>query len=105
MRKIVTMLLVGFLVVAAAARAHNGRSHRLMGTVKALHGDVLTVTDAHQADHAVGLTVETRLTKAGKAATRAELTPGTRVSVHLAENDKVAVEVKIGVAGHSARGH
>jgi hypothetical protein len=95
MRKIASLFLVAF-AVAAVASAHAGHSHRLMGTVKELHANQLTVTDAKKADHTVELDANTKLEKDGKVAKQADLQPGVRVSIHLDESDKVAVLIKIG---------
>ncbi len=95
MRKIVILLIVA-VVAATAAYAHGGHSHQLLGTVKQLNENHLTVTDIHKADHTIELTGDTKLEKGGKPATRDDLKVGTRVSIHLSEDGKVAEQVKIG---------
>jgi hypothetical protein len=97
MRKVLALLLIA-LFTAGAAFAHGGKSHRLLGTVKELHGDHLVViaTDGHEAT--VKLTETTEYEKDKKAATRSDLVAGVRVSVQLTEDDKNAVKVKIGQA-------
>jgi hypothetical protein len=94
-QRIAIALVLGMAATTIAAFAHGGKSHRLLGTVKQLHESHLTVTDTDQVDHTVELTAETKLEKAGKPATREDLVAGTRVSIHLSEDDKVAVLVKI----------
>jgi YHS domain-containing protein len=97
MRKIFLFLLIATFA-AGAAFAHGGKSHQLLGTVKALHENhlVVTATDGHQAT--VALAKTTRYEKDMKPATRAALAPGVRVSIQLTEDDKTAVKVKIGAA-------
>lgn len=90
---LLAMILV--LAAAAAASAHGGKSHRVMGTVKAVRVIVAT-PDGKQT--AVEVTPETLYEKAGKRVTGAELKPGARVSIQLTEDDKRAVKVKIGDA-------
>ena len=97
MRKIVALLLV--LAAGAfggAALGHGGKTHRLMGTVKALHENHLTVTTTDGREATVDLAADTRYERDGKPVDRSALAAGVRVSVHLDEEDKTAVEVKIG---------
>ena len=97
MRKVFVFLLIATFA-AGAAFAHGGKSHKLLGTVKSLQEDHLTVTatDGHEAH--VMLTAATQYEKDGKAARRADLAKGVRVSIQLTEDDKTAVKVKIGAA-------
>lgn len=97
MRKVFVLLLIATFA-AGAAFAHGGKSHKLLGTVKSLQEDHLTVTatDGHEAH--VMLTAATQYEKDGKAAKRADLAKGVRVSIQLTEDDKTAVKVKIGAA-------
>lgn len=102
MRKITPVQLALLLLLAAtfaagtAAFAHGGKSHRLMGTVKALHENHLTVTTTDGKEATVNLTADTKYERDGKTVDRSALTAGTRVSIHLDEGDKTALEVKIG---------
>lgn len=97
MRKtIALLLLVAGALAATAAYAHGGKSHRLMGTVKSLHEDHLTVTTTAGKEATVNLTADTKYERDGKPADRSALAEGVRVSVHLDESDKNAVQVKIG---------
>ena len=97
MRKVFVLLLIATFA-AGAAFAHGGKSHKLLGTVKSLQEDHLTVTatDGHEAH--VMLTAATQYEKDGKPAKRADLKAGARVSIQLTEDDKSAVKVKIGAA-------
>ena len=95
--KIVTFV-IALIVVAGVAHAHGGKPH-LLGTVVQLHESHLIVKDKAGAEHTVELTGETKLEKAGKAATRADLVAGVRVAVHFADKTgKTAQLVKISPA-------
>ena len=95
--KVVTFL-AAVIVVAGAAHAHGGKPH-LLGTVVQLHESHLIVKDKAGAEHTVELTGATKLEKAGKAATRADLVAGVRVDVHFADKTgKTAELVKISPA-------
>ena len=96
MRKVVT-LLIALLVAASVAHAHGGKPH-LLGTVERLHENQLTVKDKDGKERTVELAATTKLEKGGKAATRADLVPGVRVSVHFGEDAKTASLIKISPA-------
>ena len=97
MRKTVALLLLLAATFAGtAAFAHGGKSHRLMGTVKALHENHLTVTTTDGKEATVNLAADTKYERDGKAVDRSALAAGTRVSIRLDEDDKTALEVKIG---------
>lgn len=97
MRKAFILLLIATFA-AGAAYAHGGKSHRLLGTVKSLQENRLTVTSQDGHVVTVMLTKATRFEKEGKPAKRADLAPGLRVAVQLTEDDKSAVKVRIGNA-------
>ena len=84
------------LALTAATYAHGGKPH-LMGTVERLQADQLVVKDKDGKEHTVALTAATKLEKAGKPATRADLVAGVRVSVHFAEGTTAQL-IRIGVA-------
>ena len=98
MRKLVATLLL-FVAFAATALAHGGKTHRLMGTVKALHENHLTITTTEGKEASANLTAETKYEKAGKPADRSALVAGARVSIQLDEDDKTALKIKIGSGG------
>ncbi len=98
MRKLVATLLL-FVAVAGAALAHGGKTHRLMGIVKALHENHLTITTTDGKEAAAHLTAETKYEKAGQPADRSALVEGARVSIQLDEDDKTALKIKIGSGG------
>lgn len=97
-RRIQTALLlavVAILAAAAGAFAHGGKSHLVLGTVKAIH---LVVVTPDGKEKMVELTPQTLYEKAGKRVGGASVKPGERVSIQLTEDDKRAVKVKIGEA-------
>ena len=94
-------LLLAVALPIAAAHAHGGKSHRLMGTVVSASQDRLVIRDSEDAEASVRLTPETRFEREGKAVDRSALTAGTRVSIHLTEDDTTAVLVKVGAAPRS----
>lgn len=97
MKRISTLLMIALLIVTAAF-AHGGKTHQLLGTVEQLRENHLVVKAKDGHDRPVDLTASTKLEKAGKPATRADLAPGVRVSVHFAEDDKTALLIKISPA-------
>jgi Cu+-exporting ATPase len=107
MRKVFILLLIATFAAtfAGTAFAHGGKSHKLLGTVKSLQANHLTVTatDGHEA-HVI-LTAATQYEKDGKAAKRADLTKGARVAIQLTEDDKSAVKVRIGAAPAANSAH
>jgi len=96
-RNIVSLLLI-LLSATGIAFAHGGKTHHLLGTVKAVgeNGLVVTATDGHEVT--VALTAETRYERDGKPATRKDLAAGMRVSLNLTEDDRTATLVKIAPA-------
>jgi hypothetical protein len=95
--RIVTFVIAAIVVAAAAAHAHGGKPH-LMGTIVQLHENHLIVKNQAGKERTVELNAKTKLEKAGKAATRAELVAGVRVSVHVDADGKTALLIKISPA-------
>jgi hypothetical protein len=98
MRKLVVTLSL-FVAVAATALAHGGKTHRLMGTVRAVQESRLTVTTTDGKEASARLTAETKYEQAGKPVDRSALVAGARVSIQLDEDDTTALKVKIGGSG------
>lgn len=100
MRKtLALMLIVAF--AALPALAHGGKSHNVMGTVKSVDEDRLTVTAIDGEDRTIVLTDDTVYEKGDKSAGKSDLVAGVRVSVHLTEDDTTAVKVRIAPEAHS----
>ena len=92
---VLLLAVVALLLAVAGAFAHGGKSHQVLGTVKAIH---VTVAMADGKEKVVKLAPATKYEKGGKPAQCADLGVGTRVSIHLTEDDTTAVAVKIGQA-------
>ena len=71
------------------AAAQQAETVTITGMVTGGDKNVLTVTDDKNAEHKVAVTSDTKVMKAGKAATAADLKP----------NDKVTVQAKTGSDG------
>lgn len=95
-RLLITSLLA--LIVSATAFAHGGHKHQYLGTVKALHENHLVVTTTADGEITFTLTEKTKYSKGTSAATKADLSEGVRVSVHVENDGRTATAVKIG--GH-----
>ena len=95
--KIATFVIAAIVVAAAAAHAHGGKPH-LLGTVVQLHENHLVVKNQAGKERTVELNAKTKLEKAGKAATRADLVAGIRVSVHFDTDGKTVLLIKISPA-------
>jgi hypothetical protein len=95
-----------FVLVTAAAQAHEGHAHKMMGTVKAVHADMNHVELTMAGGKTGGFYVdgETKYTKGSAAATLADLKPGTRVVVDAKmDGDKmVATSVKLSAGSKTA---
>ena len=95
--RVVPFVIASIVVAAAAAHAHGGKPH-LLGTVVQLHENHLIVKNQAGKERTVELNTKTKLEKAGKAATRADLVAGVRVSVHFDADGKTALVIKISPA-------
>ena len=105
--------LLGMLGVAANAAAHAGHSHKIIGTVKAVHVDMnhveVTTKDGKTAGFYVN--AETKYSKGGAKLSLSDLKPGTRVVVEgKMEGDKtIATSVQVGTvakpAAHTSQPH
>ena len=102
-RRTLAVLAVTALAVAGSAVAHDGHSHgkthKMMGTVKAVHADMNHV-EITTSKGAGGFYVDanTRYVRGSAKLTLADLKPGARVVVDArTEGDKmIAVEVRVG---------
>lgn len=95
--KLYRLLLISILTLLATvtAFAHGGHKHQFLGTVKSLHENHLVVTTTENAEVTFTLTDSTKYSKGSQSATRADLAPGARVSVHVENDGKTATTVKI----------
>lgn len=95
MRKIASLFLVT-LLVAAAAVAHGGHGHQVLGILKEVHEEHMVVTTKDGKEVTVHLSEKTKYEKASKAAAKGDLAAGARVSVQLEKDGKTAATVRIG---------
>ena len=96
---------LSLVLLTGMAWAHGGFDH-VTGTVVKVDNNVLTVKTA-KGDVDVKLNDQTEITKTDLKASIADLKPGSRVVVDIAEGskDKVAHSVKVGVAHAAAVPH
>jgi hypothetical protein len=109
-RRMLSILAVMALAVAGSAGAHEGhkhaKTHKMMGTVKAVHADMnhveITTTKGTSGFY---VDTNTKYVRGSSKLTLADLKPGTRVVVNArAEGEKMtAVDVRL--AGPAAAGH
>jgi len=97
MRKLIAVSILT-LLAATTALAHGGHVHNVMGTVKTIQAGQLVVEKTDGAEMTVILNSATKYEKGGQPASHADLVAGARVSVHLANDSKTAVTVKIAAA-------
>jgi hypothetical protein len=97
-RKIVFVLLMA-LLCSGSLFAHGNEKH-VMGTVKAIGADFVTVETASHQSQTVQITSQTKFVKSGAVSGLADLKVGDRVVIHAkASGDKLeATEVKFGAA-------
>jgi hypothetical protein len=100
--KIAFVLLVAVLSTGTGF-AHGHEKH-VMGTVKAVGANSVTVETTSQQTQIVQITSETKFVKSGVASSLSDLKAGDRVVIHAkAVGDKLeATEVKFGAAQKSA---
>lgn len=89
------VLMTLFALAAAALLAHGTDSHSLLGTVKQIEGDRLTVTTTEGEEVTIRLTEETLYTRGTEKATRDQLAAGLRVVVKMTHDNAAAVSVKM----------
>lgn len=113
-RRTLAAVAVMALAVAGSAAAHEGHSHgkthKMMGTVKAVHADMnhVEITTSKGTTSGFYVDANTKYVRGSSKLSLADLQPGARVVVNArAEGDKmIAVEVKVsGRASAPAAGH
>ena len=90
-------LLVGIALFATSVFAHGGHAHTYMGTVTMVHGtDQFMIKTADGKDVTITTSPKTQfLHSDNHAATRSELTVGSRVVVKMNTDGKTAATVKM----------
>lgn len=87
--------LVVMTLVASMLLAHGAGHKKLLGTVKSLEKDHLVVVTKDKKEVTVHLTRKTKLTRGASSAKRADLKPGTRVSIEMESDGKTAVAITL----------
>lgn len=95
---ILTLALAALMLSTAAAYAHQGVEHTILGTVKEIAERQLVVAKQDGKMMTIVLTEQTKYTKAKSEAKHSDLAVGSRVSIEVEEDGKTAVSVKIGTA-------
>jgi hypothetical protein len=105
MNRFVALVLAAVLLAPAALAAHEGHTHKTLGTVSAIHENHLEVTDAKGKMTTFALAPTTKIRRAKAKAAAGDIKVGDRVVVTTLETKdkagKVAVnvvDVQIGVA-------
>jgi hypothetical protein len=83
MRKLIAFVASFVFIAAVAVQAHEGHTHKMMGTVKAVHADMnhVELTTANGKTGEFYVNGDTKYVKGSGAASLADLQPGTRVVV------------------------
>lgn len=91
----VALLLLAGLAFAAGPAAHEGHTHRVMGTVKAVDAAQMEIETKDGAKVTAQLTQDTKYRRGKAAATADEVKPGDRVVVSIVEKEgrTIALEV------------
>jgi hypothetical protein len=84
----------------SAAWAHEGHTHKVMGTVVSLQGDHLDVKTSDGKTVTLTLDTKTTVTRGTAKLDRTALKPGERVSIDATEQKKVMIagSIKLGTA-------
>lgn len=101
MKKTMKFAALTLLVLAMATFtfAHEDHEHTLMGTVKMLHENHLTISLKDGGDKLVTLTETTQILKGEEKVDRTALEVGVRVSVEV-DNDDKALAIKVAAEAH-----
>ena len=100
LRRIVLMASVGLVVVGAAASAHDGHDHLIMGTVMARDAVHLEVKTPSGEVLSIAVTDKTTATRDKKKIAFTDVQVGRRVVVNIGngEDPLVARDIQLGVA-------
>lgn len=79
------LLVLCVALVTTPAIAHPGHAHKIMGTITAIDGDVVTVKTTKNEERSFAITAKTTILRGKQAGARADLVVGVRVIVNLGE--------------------
>lgn len=104
-RSMFAALLIMALAIPAAAWAHEGHTHNVLGTIESVTGDHVEVKGIDDKLVMVMLDAKTIITRGGTKLDAAALTVGERVSVDYMQekNMNMAKTIKLGTAPASPR--
>jgi hypothetical protein len=93
----IVFILLATLVFTGTLFAHGNEKH-VMGVVKSIGADFVTVETANHQSQTVKITAQTKFIKSGAPGSLSDLKPGDRVVIHAKPaGDKLeATEVKFG---------
>jgi hypothetical protein len=78
-KSVVTIALAGALVIPSAARAHEGHTHKVMGTVSSIDGKNVTVKTTDGKTVTVVLGAKTKITQGKRTVEATALKVGDRL--------------------------
>ena len=104
-KSIVAVALAGALVVPVVARAHEGHTHKVMGTVSSVEGDHVMVKTTDGKTVMVMLDSKTAITRGKTKLDRAAVKAGERVVVEGTEAKEMvtAKTVKLGAVAAAVK--
>jgi hypothetical protein len=77
------LLVLCMALVATPVLAHPGHDHKLMGTITAINGDVVTIKTTKGQERSFEITAETKILRDKLTGARADLVNGLRVIVNV----------------------
>jgi hypothetical protein len=97
-KSIIALALAGALVIPAIARAHEGHTHKVMGTVSSIDGKNVTVKTTDGKTVTVVLGAKTKITRGKKTVEATVLKVGDRLVAEGTEEKAVftATTVRLG---------
>ena len=103
-RWVLLAILVAALTLPAVARAHNGHTHKVMGTITAIDGNHLTVKTTDGKSAMVMLDAKTKITQGKAPVAASALKVGVRIVAEGADNKGMltAASLQVGTAPPAA---
>jgi hypothetical protein len=97
-KSIIAAAIAGALVIPVAARAHEGHTHKVMGTVSSIDGKNVTVKTTDGKTVTLVLGAKTKITRGKKTVEATSLNVGDRLVAEGAEEKAVftAATVRLG---------
>jgi hypothetical protein len=97
------LLVLCVALVATPAIAHPGHEHKIMGTITAIAGDVVTVKTTKGEERSVEITAKTTILRGKQAGARADLVVGLRVIANVADGPEPLKAKSVQYAAPSAK--